>query len=274
MDQIFTLTRYPAEDEELRAESMTRQAGGNACNSAQILAQLGFKVELISSMAQDADAQWLLQHLTEHQISTRLCQHHPSASTPQSTIWLNQRNGSRTIVHYRELPELDLDHLQQLETSAYQWIHFEGRNVDSLLQYLPQLAATGVTISLEMEKNRPQLEALLPFVDTVIVSRDYLQQTGSSAEALIDRLQRNNPGLSIVCTLGQAGSIASDSPGNIIKTEAESLSSVVDTRGAGDCFIAGLISQLVEDADFPSALSFANQLAANKIGQKGMNINV
>ncbi len=274
VDQIFTVSHYPAEDEELRAASMTRVIGGNAANSAQILAQLGARVELMSSMAQDQDAQWLLQQLAASHISTDLCQQHEDAPTPQSCIWLNRADGSRTIVHVRDLPELDVAQLKSIDVSAYQWIHFEGRNVETLLQYLPQLKNCGVSISLEMEKDRPHLVELLPYVDTVIVSNAYLQQAGLAVEDCMGKFRQINNRLRIVCTQGASGSIASDEKGAIIKTEAESVSAVVDTIGAGDCFIAGLIFQLAHDESFPSALIYANQLAANKIQQHGMKVNV
>ena len=274
IDQIFTVSHYPAEDEELRAQSMTRVIGGNAANSAQILAQLGARVELMSSMARDPDAQWLAQQLAASNISTNLCQYHAQASTPQSTIWLNQTNGSRTIVHFRDLPELDLAQLESIDASAYRWIHFEGRNVETLLRYLPELRQQSVPVSLELEKHRSQLAELLPYLDTVIVSNDYLQQTELTAEACIHHFHQINSNLQIVCTLGSAGAIASDNSGDIIKIEAESVSAVVDTIGAGDCFIAGLINQLAGNNSFLSAVSYANRLAANKIQQQGMKVHV
>jgi ketohexokinase len=274
IDQIFTVSHYPSEDEELRAQAMAIAIGGNACNSAQILAQLGFRVELMSSMAQDIESQWLIQQLQARHISTGLCQYHADGKTPRSNIWLNRQNGSRSIVHYRDLAELDLASFEKIDGSAYQWIHFEGRNVETLVKVLPELARCEVPISLEMEKNRPQLEQLLPHVTSVIVSSAYLQQTGISASDCVQHIRRINPRLNIVCTLGQSGSIASDASGNIITTEAQQVSSVVDSIGAGDCFIAGLISQLAQDQNLPAALSYANQLAANKIKQQGMNIDV
>ena len=274
IDQIFTLSEFPSEDQELRAETMSLAIGGNACNSAQILAQLGLRVEIISSMAQDPDAQWLIRQLERRQISSGLCQHHANGNTPRSNIWLNRQNGSRTIVHYRDLAELELAHLEKIDPSSYQWIHFEGRNVETLLQLLPQWDDHTAPISLEMEKNRPQLKKLLPYVTTVIVSSAYLQQTGLSATECIRQLRQINPGLMVVCTLGPSGSIASDANGKIITTMAQQVSRVIDSTGAGDCFIAGLISQLAQGKGFSAAIGYAHTLAANKIKQQGMNINV
>ena len=55
--------------------------------------------------------------------------------------------------------------------------------------------------------------------------------------------------------------------------EAEPIKQIVDTNGAGDCFIAGLISSLAAGDGFATALEFARRLAANKIQHEGMMID-
>ena len=47
-----------------------------------------------------------------------------------------------------------------------------------------------------------------------------------------------------------------------------------DRGGVGGAMIAGLISQLAQGKGFSAAIGYAHTLAANKIKQQGMNINV
>lgn len=273
VDQIMTLPHYPHQDEELLALRKTIAMGGNACNSSQILAELGHQVSLVSSLARDKDADWLLQKLSDAGINTDYCRQHPGCATPLSSIWLNRRNGSRTIAHYRNLAELTLADLQKIRPERYQWIHFEGRNIKTLQDYLPTLVDYTVPVSLEMEKYRDQIELLLPYVNTVIISSQYLSDRKLSAEDCLQQLKQVNRRLNIVCTLGSSGLLAMDQNENIIKMEAEPVDQVIDTIGAGDCFIAGLIDQLMVQKHFFPALSFANRLAAKKIQNRGMTIN-
>jgi len=273
LDEVWQLEQYPGQDDEVRALGKSRVLGGNACNTAQILAQLGEDVELVSSLARDSAAEWVLKALSDRGISTRFCPQITGFSTPQSTIWLDSSNGSRTIVHYRNLPELSLSELHQIPIQQYNWIHFEGRNVATLFSYLSGLELSADVISLEIEKDRDGIELLLPLITTVIVSSAYLKSKKITAEQCLEQFRSYNPALNIVCTLGASGIVAQDSSGRILRIDAHKVEKVVDTVGAGDCFIAGLIHQLNQQEDFESAIRYANKLAARKIEYSGMRIN-
>ena len=271
LDQIWHIDHFPHEDDEFRAQARLQQVGGNACNSASMLRRLGHRVELISQLADDADASWIRQHLAQQGILTDQCPSMVNSITPVSTIWLNTRTGSRTICHFRDLPELALAHLQAIQPDKYQWIHFEGRNIPLLLKYLAELHKNySVPISLEIEKPRAHIEQLLPYISVVIVSDHYLKQRQISAQACMDEFAAINPQMNIVCTQGSNGLIARSVAGEIIKMPAIALEKVIDSIGAGDCFIAGLISRLSQQQAFTEALSFANRLAASKLQHQGM----
>ncbi len=275
VDEIMQLPYYPREDEELRAIRFIQAPGGNACNSARVLAKLGHRVRLVSQFARDSTSEWLIQQIQNNQIETDLCARSDDHSTPRSYIWLNQENGSRTIVHHRNLDELTFDHLKQLETLCPDWFHFEGRNIETLTRLFKQSKKlVNFPISLEIEKSRDGIEKLLPWMTLAIVSKDYLEQKNLSAKECIRQLKDYNKNLAIVCTLGSDGLIAMDQYGALIVREAKPINPVIDTLGAGDCFIAGLISALVQKMPFSDALNYANDLAALKIQSQGFDFNV
>ncbi len=273
VDQVWELEYFPDQNEEMRAIAKNRGLGGNACNTAQILAQLENDVEIVSSLAQDSTSDWLLQQLSGQGITTSLCIQKPGYSSAESSIWINSQNGSRTIVHHRDLPELSIAELLKIPLQQYQWIHFEGRNIETLVDYLNRVEKPVCPVSLEIEKDRKGLELLLPFVDTVIVSSAYLNSRQITADQCFEDLSYYNNKLNIVCTLGSDGLIAIDQNGKLITLAAEKVDQVVDTIGAGDCFIAGLINHLNRQNDFESALIAASQLAAQKIQFRGMKFN-
>ena len=273
VDQIWELEHFPDQDEEMRAIAKNRVLGGNACNSAHILAQLENDVEIVSSLAQDSTSNWLLEQLSKLGIATPLCIQKSGYSTAESSIWINIQNGSRTIVHHRNLPELSIEELLKIPLQQYQWIHLEGRNIETLVDYLSTVDKPPCPISLEIEKDRKGLELLLPFVDTVIVSKAYLNSKRLTVDQCLKDLNHYNNKLNIVCTLGADGLIAQDQYGKRFTLAAEKIDKVIDTVGAGDCFIAGLIHHLNQQHDFESALIAANRLAARKIQFRGMTIN-
>lgn len=269
-DQVFTLPRYPQEDDEIRALDTSLVLGGNACNSAQVLRQLGHAVNLMCSLADDDTADRIRKQLAKVEIATNLCLIYPGYSTPVSSIWLNQQNASRTIVHHRDLPELTYQHLLRINPEDFHWIHFEGRNIQALIDLLPGLQQSGVPMSLEIEKQRVDIEQLVPYFNTIIISSHYLKDRNISPQQTLNDLKQLNPKCNLVCTLGDRGLLAMNSEDKIITIDAEPVQRAADTRGAGDCFIAGLISALLQQYSFEAALDLANKLAARKIQFKGL----
>ncbi len=272
VDDVLTIESYPAEDSEQRALAQRRTPGGNACNSARLLARLGHSVSLASALAADDLADWLLAELQREHIDCRYCVRHSGYATPRSSIWLNRANGSRTIVHHRNLPELSLAELQRIDVSEIGWLHLEGRNVDTLRQYLPNLAAIACPISLEIEKPRPGIEQLCEHAELVVTSSHYLTARNIDAEACLRELHDINPSARLVCTLGAHGLAGMDAAGRIIKLGPERVDRAVDTIGAGDSFVAGLIDARLRRLEFAESLAAANRLAARAIQQSGIKL--
>ena len=54
----------------------------------------------------------------------------------------------------------------------YSWVHFEGRNKDSIPGMVKCLEGSGCPVSIEVEKVGRGYEDLIPFGDVVMVSKD------------------------------------------------------------------------------------------------------
>lgn len=273
LDVILTVDHYPAEDEEMRAGARRLAVGGNAANTAQVLAGLGHRVCLLATVAADAEAQTLLQGLGAADVDCTYLVHCGHGHTPLSYILLNAAHGTRTIVHHRDLDELTLADFQALPLATYAWIHFEGRNVDRLGEMLRHLRAIGFTgrVSLEIEKARPGLEALMPLADLLLFSRPCAEAQGHrSATSLLDAMGAHLPGVAMTCTWGAAGAWARDAQGRLHHAPAYVPSRVVDSLGAGDVFNAGMIHALLAGRELPAALAAASRLAGQKVGVAGL----
>jgi ketohexokinase len=273
LDIINLVSHYPAEDEELRASGQERRSGGNAANTAQVLGQLGHEVGLIATVANDQNGDFLLQKLTASGIDTSACPRLPG-STPTSYITLNRQNGSRTIIHYRQLDELTAEQFPAIPPRQYDWLHFEGRNVPQLIRILKGLHQAGkpCPLSLEAEKPRKGIESLFALVDVIMFSRDFAVQAGfSDAQGFLTHQQQRTPGKLLTCTWGSAGVWHCNGDGPLIHTPAISGIEVIDTIGAGDTFNAGLIHACLQHDSPGQAVAHANRLAAAKIGQQGFD---
>jgi ketohexokinase len=274
LDIILTVPHYPHEDEEIRAMTKSIALGGNVNNTLYVLNQLGHNTAICTTIAADSEAKQLLAGLKTRKIETEHVQKFIQGRTPSSFVTLNAENGHRSIVHYRDLPEVTFDYFARIEIEEYDWLHFEGRNLDNLPGML-NIAKTFLTnqpISLEIEKPREGIEALIPQANLVIFSHHYAQAKGfKDGQTLLSDIQKTAPHSNLVCTWGNQGVWHASPNGKVQHTPAESIHPVVDTLGAGDTFNAGLIHYLIAGNALTEAVHQANQLAAQKCRQLGLD---
>lgn len=274
VDIINSVDGFPEEDAEVRAVAQRICRGGNASNSAVVLSQLGHACDWCGTLVEESDGRRILADLEHHGVGHRYSKLLPQGKVPTSYITLNQDNGSRTIVHYRDLPELDAEHLKRLPLETFDWIHFEGRNIDETRQMMQHCSALAKAplISLEVEKPRETIDTLFAYADLLLFSRVYARHQGyDSGEAFVTAMHRTLPDKRLVCAWGSNGAYAIDNSGELLHQQAIDIGRPVDTVGAGDVFNAGIISALSLGQPLPQALKAANTLAGRKCQQFGFD---
>jgi len=272
LDIINLVDHYPAEDEEMRAVDQHIESGGNAANTASVLAQYGHKVDFAGTLAHEPDGYRIEQQLKAKHVATGFCRHVKKGKAPISYITLNQQTGSRTIVHYRDLPEYDYQHFHQIPLEEFDWFHFEARNVSEVRRMLVETQQRRVDqpISLEVEKEREEIDSLLPLADILLFSRVFVMARGfDKPAAFFDAMRSHIPEAILVCTWGDQGAWARDRNNRDYHAPAYPPPEIIDTLGAGDTFNAGLIHAMVSGLTLAEALVHACQLAGKKVGQHG-----
>lgn len=266
LDIIDTVDGYPAEDAKVRAESQRIACGGNAANTLAVLASLGHRCTLAAALAGDAAGLELRAGLEASGIDTRRCRVHADGRTPVSHVVHNRRNGSRTIVHHRELPEYGDGDFARVALAGFDWLHFEGRNVDDTARMLARAHGSPARVSLEVEKTRPGIEALFPAPDLILFGHDYVITQDSDPRAFLARMHERLPGKALVCAWGAEGAYGIGPDGISTHSPAWTPPRVVDTLGAGDTFNAGMIDALLRAEPLAAALRHACRLAGEKCG--------
>lgn len=273
LDISNLVAHYPSEDEEMRALHQWVSTGGNGANMAKVLAAHAHRCDLCGVIAQNSDGDHIFADLSSKAVGLEYVVRQPGA-TPVSYITLNQQNGSRTIVHYRDLPELSAGDFRRIPVGHYDWLHFEGRNVGELAKMLAYARENlyDQPVSLEIEKVRDGLEELVPQVDLVMFPRAYAQAQGfQEAESFLRDRQQKHGKVWMTCTWGEAGAWAIDQLGVLFHAPASPVGKVVDTVGAGDVFNAGLVHALATGSLLEEALHYAVKLAARKVRQQGFD---
>jgi ketohexokinase len=270
LDVVSVVDRYPAEDDEVRALERHHRRGGNCTNSLAVLAQLGHGVSWIGTLGDDADSRLLLAAAAREHIDTSRRVSCSGGRTPVSHVVLSRATGSRTIVHYRDLPELSAEDFAAVPLQGLDWVHFEGRNVPALGLMLERAREFGTRCSLEVEKPRDGIEALLGLPELLLFSRAYARHRGfADAQGFLRSLPRRS-GQVVCCAWGADGAWAIDGEGSLHHSPAFPPLRLLDTLGAGDAFNAACIDGTLRGLSVAATLREASRLAGRKCGLAGL----
>lgn len=148
-----SVSHFPAEDEKLRATSLTHRRGGNGPNTLEVLHQLvkNKTDKLLLSLccvlpSEDSPAVEEVKKSLGERIDFSLCIYRPKFTEAASSyIISSQETGSRTIVNYNELPEMEVAELVSIADKVKDescWYHFEVRQA---IQYWDIFLGAGLT---------------------------------------------------------------------------------------------------------------------------------
>eukprot|EP00118_Oscarella_pearsei_P007324 m.35386 g.35386 ORF g.35386 m.35386 type:complete len:308 (+) comp32104_c0_seq5:25-948(+) len=282
-DIVSVCDHFPGEDEDIRALRQRWDKGGNAANSLAVLGQFGVDCELLATVAKGPETDFVLEELKSYGVNVDRCVFHDGKRLPNSQILINRVNGSRTIVHYRDLPELSFaDFESKVNLDLYMWIHFQGRNVDEVLKMIYKIQAHNsslpdgshkIMVSIEIEKIAKEILTLLPEGDVMFISKQLALHHGctTAQEALGLFSKRIKQGTKLICAWGEKGAFAieKDSTGNILISPAFPPPTVIDTLAAGDTFNASVIYSLSKGRTLQEAITLGCKVAGKKCGQDG-----
>ena len=274
LDIIHLVDSYPKENDEMRCRERYVRRGGNTANTLVVLSQLGVVCSWAGTLVDNEDGTLIRDGLLAHGIDAGHCHYVERGSVPVSSILVNTRNGSRTIIHYRDLPEYSARDFESVELDLFDWLHFEGRNVNDtrlMLERVRRLRPS-LPVSIEIEKLRDGISSLFPYADVLLFSRTYAEALGyRDPMSLLYAVQPQCPQALLFCAWGDAGAAALDRQGRASQHDAVVPDMVVDTLGAGDTFNAGIISACLDGLDVAASLARACQLAGKKCGQPGFD---
>jgi len=274
VDIINCVATFPKEDSEVRAISQHTCRGGNVCNTLTVLSQLGHKCYWSGVICSDSDSHYILDDLRKHNIDYSNVQNLASGKVPTSYITLNQENGSRSIVHYRDLPELSYAYFKTLKLPKCDWYHFEARAINETLLMVKHVRNTypEAKISIEIEKQREDLDKIFNIADLYLFSHAFANTNNfDSPDEFLKQQKIVSPTSDLTCTWGDQGAAALLVDGTLLHSPAFPPKKIVDTLGAGDTFNAAIIHGLMNELDWQEFLRSACKLAGKKCGQQGFS---
>ncbi|KAL5016278.1 hypothetical protein ScPMuIL_005867 [Solemya velum] len=282
VDMISVVPEFPEEDSDHQVKDYYWQRGGNASNTASVLALMGVAAEFYGTIAKGHELHFLQNDMEEFGILSENCVTYGKGhSTPVSIVIVSGKTGSRTILHSnKSLPEIRVDDFQKLDLKHYSWIHFEGRqNCEAIQQMLlcieeyNKTASKGDTVltSVEAEKpRRPKTDLILNHSDYVFISKEFARDRNfdTKESAVKGMLPYIRPGATVICAWGEDGAAASTGDGELFVSHTFPPVLVVDTLGAGDTFNGSCIYALNKGHSIQKAITLGCKVAGAKCGLK------
>jgi fructokinase len=262
------------------ATAFRRAAGGAPANVAVALSRLGVDVAFVGKVGGDPFGGFLRQTLAGERVDLRGLVVAPDAQTPLAFVGADGKAGRSFAFYHNGTADtlLSEDEVDRDLIAHARIFHFGSVTLSAEPSRTATLAAAhaarehGCLVSFDPNvrlelwagrgRARECITEALVLVDVVKVSADevqFLTDTSEPADAC-RRLRALGPWLAVV-TLGPDGCYFD--VGTTCGHVPAPLVEAVDTLGAGDAFVAGLLVSLLRDQlDLLPALRFANAVGA------------
>jgi sugar/nucleoside kinase (ribokinase family) len=259
----------------MRTPPLEIVTGGIVCNSGIALARLGLTAAAFTYVGQDDWGAIVRRRLEAGGVDCRWLIQHPTAGTSTSAVLIDQ-GGERSFAHCVGAPQtidkaLLLGHLDLFARSRSIVIGYYSLmpNLDpDLPEVLAAIRGVGCLTAMDTACDggtMQPLDRILPHLDVYVPSLgEATHQTGQTdPREIIDVYRRcGAPGV-LGVKLGSDGALLSAAAGQYVEIAAvEPPGPVVDTTGAGDCFLAGLVAGLLKGFDVPRAGRLAAAVGA------------
>lgn len=274
MDLSISVPRIPSPGETLSGGRLITSAGGKGANQAAACARLGMQVAMAGCVGQDDFGRHLKSNLQAMGVDVTHVKEEAHASSGTALILVDADGENVIVLSAGANQEVSLDPaLRGLITGARLLILQLEISPAVVYQAIEIAFAAGVPVLLNPAPAIELPSEVYARTDTLILNETEAELlTGvcvidsSSAEKAVDILLGRGTRV-VIITLGSEGAYAATKqfkkyiPAFAIET--------VDSTGAGDAFIGGFASAIVEGKDLETALTLASAggaLAATKIG--------
>jgi len=275
MDIVMQSDRRPAVGETLPGATVSFLPGGKGLNQAIAAARLGMPTAMIGAVGTDSFADSLRGFLANNDVDSSGVREIDGPATGVALIQVVRKDNAITVasganLHFRR------DMVRQPPQRDEVWVAQFETPIAETKAILKQARRAGARTVLNLAPFAPYPEDLLKSVEVAVLNEIELSQAtrtklrASSAirdvAAACQRL-RAKGARTVVATLGARGAV-------VVTEEGASAipafkAKVVDTTGAGDCFVGALAARLALGAAPLEAARYAGAAAACSVERLG-----
>jgi ribokinase len=275
MDVVARAGRHPAVGETVLGTSLAFVPGGKGANQAVAASRLAAPTELVGRVGSDAFAGLVLDFLSAEKVGSRGVRRLRHVATGTALIVVDDA-GDNTIVvlrganHQVTVADAYALPLERHDVLVLQY-ELPLEVVHAALSRARAIGARSILNPAPAQASPPEMLALADFLVVNEVELSFFVPASGSGAGLdlAARLRRfrQRPDQVVIATLG-AGGVAA-----LIGTEVVSIPGrvvpVVDTTGAGDCFVGALAAALCSWVEVVEAIHFANLAASIAVQRPG-----
>jgi ribokinase len=260
-DLVVRTPRFPQPGETISGDDLQVIPGGKGANQAVAAARLGASVSMLGRVGEDNFGDFLLDNLKSNHVDSQLVQRDDSSTG--TAIIVVDANGQNSIVLSAgangKVSSLDVEHASFLNFNLL-LLQLEIPT-PTVLSAAKRAKENGVRVLLNPAPAKELPDELIPLADFIIPNETELSLlTGmevkdipsaeQAARALLERGAKN-----VIVTLGSKGALVVS--GKQVTHVNTYPVNVVDTTAAGDAFIGGFATKLLESDSSLSDVSEA-----------------
>lgn len=265
-------------------EKVQMNTGGCALNAALDYKKMGFDPLLITVVGQDSFGEFILNVLGKHHISTDYVQTLHGMNTSASIVLINKA-GERSFLHNPgankqfRIDDLDLSFLDQIDilfiAGTLVMNTFEENDLANLLSICKERGIYTVLDTVYDASGRwgKVILPLLPNVDLFAPSLEEAEQIAQSKDLNQIALTFKKSGAKdVIIKLGKQGAFSNIS--NVTHFHKPFIVESVDTTGAGDAFMSGILVGLSQLWPMNETIDFANAVGALSVSKIGASSGI
>ena len=277
IDFVSFVSRYPKPGETLIGNDFGIFQGGKGANQAIALAKLDLPTLMLGKVGKDALNDFAFSSLKESGVDICGISKSKKVSTGSASIWVNTQGQNSIVVNPGANGEIDQDFIIRHEKffDDASWL---------LTQF--EIPLESIFFALKLAKKHKLKIIVDPAPVTEIVHNDIWELVDyllpneielkelSNTENILEAIHilKSKGVKEVIVKLGKQGAGYEDN-GNFNLFSALPVERVVDTTGAGDCFIAAFLYGMIQWGNIPRAIKTANLISSYSIQNKGAAIS-
>jgi len=277
IDFVSFVSRYPQPGETLVSNDFGIFQGGKGANQAIALAKLDVPTMMLGKVGKDVLSDLALSSLQESGVDITGISKSQKISTGSASIWVNAQGQNSIVIYPGANGEVTEDFIIQHEKffDDVSWLltQFEVP-LKSILLALKLAKKHGLKTVMDpapvREVSNNHIWKLVDYLLPNEIELRELTHTENNLKAI--RILKSRGVKEVIVKLGKEGA-GYEGKGTFNLFPAVPVEQVVDTTGAGDCFVAGFLYGMIQWGDIPRAIKIGNLTASYSIQKKGAAIS-